>query len=142
MMDQPVPTPTFDDDGDLAAFLVAFARPPYDPQAALGKAQAVFPAGFQRDSHWLPLALICANGGLEWIMSYVDWKARHLDWKKVRDHLGALSGGEYVLATFALHLFNDWHQLPPDGLTNLRLLDDWHFELAMHAIRIHSRGVR
>ena len=146
-MMEPVPTPTFESDKELADACVrqaALNRPPYDPQAALIEAMAQFPVKlFQPDWHWLPLVLICANcSGLAWILGYIDWRASQLKTEAVLQGLGALSSGQYTLATLALHLFNPHHKLPDDGLLDLRLLDDWHFELAMHAIRLGSRGVR
>lgn len=148
-MIEPIPTPTFDDDAsespqgdeeELAAFQAIFNRPPYDPAAALEKARAIFPPGFNPDTHWLAFALILVNGGLEWMLGYMDWRQRIFDYERIK--LGALSGGEFTLTTLALHLLNNFHKLPDDGLINLRRLDDWHFELAMHAIRIHTRGVQ
>lgn len=138
-MKDPIPTPIFTSDEELVNFQALFNRPPYDPGAALAKAQSLLPDQQKRDQYWLPLALICSNAGLEWLLESLQ---RRENEARINKKLGLLSSGEYVLALFALHLFNDVHQLPDDGLTNLRLLDDWHFELAMHAIRIHSRGVK
>lgn len=139
-MIEPVPTPTFENDPELAGFQYC---PAYDPQAALVQALAAFPAKFKPDMHWLALVLICENAKeLTWILGYVDWQAGHLSSEPVLMALDILSAGQYVLARLALHLFNDCHELPPGGLTHLRRLDAWHFDLAMHAIRLHSRGVR
>ncbi|NJN98998.1 MAG: hypothetical protein HC875_35330 [Anaerolineales bacterium] len=138
---EPVPTPTFDASRDqaLAAFQTLFNRPAYDPQAALAKAQALLPDNLKQDYYWLPLALICANSSLHSLLVSVQ---RRESYGRIVEHLGLLSGGQYVLAMLGLHLFNEKWELPKDGLLGLRLLDDWHFELAMHAIRIHSRGLR
>lgn len=141
-MDQIVPTPIFETDEELAGYQALFNRPPYDPATALAKAQAVFPAGFNPDVHWLCLALILVNGGLEWMFRrYMDWEQRLIDIEKIQALYDALSAGEYVLTVLALHLLNDHNKLWDDGLINLRRLDDWHFELAMHAIRFHTQGL-
>lgn len=137
-----VSTPMFDGNEDLAAFQAMFNRPPYDPAAALEKARAIFPPDFNPDPHWLAFALLLVNGGLEWMFRYMDWKERLIDVEKIEGHYGVLSAGEEVLTVLALHLLNDHNKLWSDGLTNLRRLDDWHFELVLHALRIHSRGVR
>lgn len=147
---EPIPTPTSplpahpkgcEDEEDLAAFQALFNRPPYDPAAALAKAQAIFPPGFNPDSHWLAWGLICANG-LDWMLPYLDIRRRQMNVNAIAARYETLSSGEYILAALAMHLLNDVHPLPKDGLLNLRLLDDWHFELAMHAIRVHTRGVQ
>lgn len=141
-MKNPLPTPTFaDDEAGRAAFKSLFNRPPYDPTAALTHAQALLPEKLQCDQHWLPLVLICANSNLDWLLQAINFTRLQMS-HQVMDQLNKLSSGEYVLATLALHLFNDHYKLPPDGLTNLRLLDDYHFELALHALRLHSRGVQ
>lgn len=123
---------------ELAAL---FTPLPYDPLSALKKAQALLPHHLQRDPYWLPLILICANAALEPILNRINFTTERLT-NGVEDSLCYLSHGQYFLATLALHLFNDSFKLPNDGLTNLQILDDWHFELAMHAIRIHSRGLK
>jgi hypothetical protein len=138
----PVATPIFEDDAAGRAAIEALLRPrPYDPAAALAHAQALLPEKLQRDPHWLPLILICANSNLDWLLQNINFTRLELT-GQVMGRLDNLSSGEYVLSTLALHLFNDHYKLPTGGLTNLRLLDDWHFELALHAIRIHSRGVQ
>lgn len=135
-------TPVFETEQELADFIAIFNRPPYSPAAALAKAQAVFPEGFNPDSHWLAFALILVNGGLEWMLRYMDWKQRIIDVEKIESYYGILSGGEEVLTVLALHLLNSHNKLWSDGLVNLRRLGDWHFELAMHAIRLHTQSVR
>jgi hypothetical protein len=139
-MIEPVPTPTFDDDESLTAFQALFNPPPYDPDTALAKAKAVFPEGFNPDSHWLAFALILANSGLEWMFRYMNWQERVVDDKKIEAYYGQLSGGEYVLTALAMHLLNDVHRLPDDSLLCLRRLSDRTYELALHAIHIHTRG--
>lgn len=140
----PLATPIFDDDeAGRAAFASIFTRPRrYDPAAALVAAQAQLPPDLQTDPYWLSLLLICTAGKLDWILRYVNLTTQKIQFDRIERQLGLLSGSEWFLATLALHLFNDDFKLPTGGLTNLRLLDDWHFELALHAIRIHSRGVQ
>lgn len=135
-----VSTPMFDDDEDgLAAFQALFNRPPYNPAEALAKALALLPDHHKQSWHWLPLALICANSSINLLLDLILDQYRD---DTIIDWMNSLSSGEMILAHLALHLYNDNWELPGHGLTNLRLLDDWHFELAMHAIRIHSRGAR
>lgn len=139
----PVATPLFnDDDEGGAAFLAAlFAPRTYHPAAALAAAQAQLPPDLQTDPYWLSLLLICTAGKLDWMLRYVNLTTQKIQFDRIERQLGLLSGGEWFLAILALHLFNDNFKLPADGLTNLRLLDDYHFEIALHAIRLHSRGL-
>lgn len=141
-MPDPIPTPTFTTEADLATFQAMFAPRPYDPLEALAKAQALLPDSLKQDQYWLPLLLIATGGKLEWMLRYINFTTQKIQLELIERKLGLLSGGEWFLAVLALHLFNDDFSLPSDGLLNMRLLDDSHFELAMHAIRIHSRGVR
>lgn len=139
----PVATPIFEDDDAGRAAIEALLRPrPYDPAAALAAAQAQLPPNLQTDPYWLPLMLICTAGRLDGLLQSVNLTIQRIQFERIERQLSRLSGGQWFLATLALHLFNDDFKLPTGGLTNLRLLDDWHFELALHAIRIHSRGVQ
>lgn len=137
-----IATPTFNDAAALAAYEALFAPRPYDPASALARAQALLPDSLAGDNHWLSFLLLITGGELEWVLRHVNFTAERIQVDRIKSSLVDLSGGKEVLLSLALHLFNEIHPLPPGGLLNLRRLDDYHFELAMHAIRIHSRGVR
>lgn len=138
----PVANPTFNDAVALAAYEALFAPRPYDPAVALARAQALLPDSLTGDNHWLSFLLIITGGELEWVLRHVNFTAERIQVERIKSGLVDLSGGKEVLLSLALHLFNEIHPLLPGGLINLRRLDDYHFELAMHAVRIHSRGVR
>lgn len=138
----PITTPTFDSEAALAAFESMFAPRPYDLVEALAKAQALLPDNLKTDRYWLPLMLIVTGGKLEWVLSHINITAEKINPTAIQERFDLLSNSEWFLLVLALHLFNEIHPLPQDGLLNLRLLDDYHLELAMHAIRIHARGVR
>lgn len=135
---QPLP------DEEFAAFYKMFHTPPYDEQEALAAALALLPSNLQLDPYYVSLALIYANvPALKAAWDKHCFKSgRHpIDHEGLKKTFGLLSSGELFLAQLGLHLFNDYHKLPKDGLLGLRNLDSQRFELAMHAIRIFTRGI-
>lgn len=137
LLPTPVATPNLEDDPEvLAAFRAMFNPPTYQPQAALAKALELLPPDLHNDPYWLPFTLLLANSGQAALFQkYIYLKTRRLD-PRIWEHLGKLSHGDEFLATLGLHLFNDDFACP--SLIGLRLLDNWHFELAMHAIRLSA----
>lgn len=136
------------DDGDdevkiWEAYQAMFAPSPYDPQEALVNARTVLPKELHEDQYYLPLALIFSN-----VPALFDCWPRYFKPGNVnipglkKNIFGYLSSGELFIATLALHLFNDCNRLPKDGLLGLRNLDSYHYELAIHAIQIFTKGVR
>lgn len=125
------------------AFSAMFNPPPYDPQEALAKAMVLLPKELHEDQYYLPLALIFANvSGLEGVWPRY-FKPGAVDIPGLKKKVFRfLSSGELFMAKLALHLFNDCNKLPDDGLLGLRNLDSYHFELAMHALRLFTRGSR
>jgi len=131
----------------LEAFRAMFQTPAYDPKKAMAKALDLLPYELHQDQYYLPVALIFANvSALEkgWnkycFQPAPCWPIEIDDLKKYV--FGTLSSGELFLAKLSLHLFNDCNKLPKDGLLGLRNLDSYHFDLAMHALRLFTRGRR
>lgn len=128
----------------LADLKKYFAAPLYHPAAGLRAAAALLPQNLQEDCYWLPFALIYANvPSLKTLFSkYVNTAAEFID-PYIEMELGQLSSSQYFLAHLGLHLFSHAYDLPSQGLSNFRLLDEYHLELALHAIRLHvvSTGV-
>ena len=124
-------------------FAAMFAPPPYDPQEALIRAKTLLPGYLQDDQYYLSLALIFANvSGMREIWPRY-FKPGDVDIPGLKKNvLRFLSSGELFMVKLALHLFNDSNKLPSDGLLGLRNLDNYHFELAMHALRVFTRGSR
>lgn len=136
-----------DDDEDevkiFEAFRAMFNTPAYNPQEALVNARNLLPKELHEDQYYLPLALIFAN-----MPALFDRWPRYCKPGNVnipglkKDIFGHLSSGELFMAKLALHLFNDCNKLPAEGLLDLRRLDSYNFDLAMHAINIFTRGAR
>jgi hypothetical protein len=103
----------------------------------LEETRALLPPRLKNDRYWLPCTLIFHTVFPTHIPTYFNFDIPQIDVprfnKKIR---GYLSHGEGVLADLAFHLYNDSNRLPRNGLTNLRVLDKFHFELAMLAIRL------
>lgn len=126
-------------------FRAMFAPPAYDEETALANALALLPQELHQDQYYVPLALIYANVPVlkaAWSQYCFKPGNRPVDFEAMKKGVfGLLSNGELFLAQLGLHLFNDYHKLPKDGLLGLRNLDSEWFELAMHAIRIFTRGL-
>lgn len=114
-----------------------------DPGPRLAKlleeTREMLPARLKNDRYWLPCTLIFHAIFPRYIPTYFNFNRPPAEIdiprfnKKVR---GYLSYGEGFLADLAFHLYNDSNRLPRNGLTNLRALDTFHFELAILAIRL------
>lgn len=128
------------------AFRAMFQTKKYDPEAALQKALSMLPPELHEDQYYLPLALIFQNvSGLQGVLpSYwgLPGKGRVDTGGIEKFVLNKLSSGELFMVQLAFHLFNDYYKLPKDGLLGLRNLDSYHFDLAMHALKLFTRGRR
>lgn len=105
----------------------------------LAEARAILPDRLKNDRYWLPCALIFYSVPAlrEAIPGFFDFRRNEID---VDDYnamiLDSLSASQQVLVRLAFHLYNDRHPLPSGSLISLRLLDPFHFELAILAIRL------
>ncbi len=103
----------------------------------LAETRDLLPGRLKNDRYWLPCTLIFHTVFPTHIPTYFNFDIPQIDIprfnKKVR---GFLSYGEGILADLAFHLYNDSNRLPRNGLTNLRALDPFNFELAILAIRL------
>lgn len=111
-----------------------------DPQPRLAQlleeTLALLPDRLKRDNYWLPCALIFRAVFPGLIPVYFDFAERLIDIPRFNEKQRGLSHGEAVLVDLAFHLFNDNNPLPNNSLLGLRALDNFHFELAMLAIRL------
>jgi len=104
----------------------------------LTETRGLLPDRLKNDHYWLPCTLIFHAVFPGYIPTYFRFSSpAQIDIprfnKKVR---GFLSYGEGILVDLAFHLYNDTNHLPRNGLTNLRALSTFHFELAILAIRL------
>jgi hypothetical protein len=124
-----------------AAFDAMFADQA-DPQPRLAQLLAetreLLPDRLKNDAYWLPAALIFHAVFPKHILTYFRFNSpAQIDIPRFNRKIrGFLSYGEGFLADLAFHLYNDSNRLPRNGLTSLRALDPFHFELAILAIRL------
>jgi hypothetical protein len=122
------------------AVLNAMFNAQADPRPRLAKlleeTRALLPPHLRDDRYWLPCTLIFHAVLPAFIPGFFNFQQDKIDIPRFNGEIDGLSHGEDVLVGLAFHLYKDSNPLPADGLTNLRVLDKFHFELAMLAIRL------
>ena len=92
------------------------------------------------DAYWQPCVLIFMAVPVlaESMTEYFDFEREEICINRFkRDIYPYLSSGQQFLVDLAFHCYNPLsNPLPDDGLLNLRLLDSYHYNIAVTAIHL------